>query len=133
MNERDNRLIATFAVVVGFLLLFFMLSNKPKSNTIVNNQYDAKTPSASFGDIVLERRPFPLPNLGVTRNSATLQAIGACCTDCRPNAGLSNYAYASRPATNIIFNEGAKGPNVYNYFAPSPPVQSSKTYWWRRG
>lgn len=135
MSDNNKRLILIVSGFIFVVAIILMMQGRDGSRTIVNQAGAVPNNDLmNFGDVVVQRQPFTLPDFGVVRAADKLQAIGACCADCRPSAGVRNSYAPAMPRTTIVFNEGDKGANVFNYYAPKP--QTFKPYGiasaWRR-
>jgi hypothetical protein len=121
MSKNDQKRLGIGAAIVLIAVLILLLLRK-RHNTVYNQSGNVvlggvNVPGYNFGP----RSPFVIPGLNAGQPWERLSAIGACCSDCAGSAPRTNYAPAS-PALTIVFNEGNKGPNVYNYINPSPPA-----------
>lgn len=127
MTDADKKRLAIGAAIVVALIVFYFLLNKGNviqriAGAVGDNYFGAPEMGGfNFGD----RGGFVVPDFGY--NPETLSAIGACCTDCGSTARQNRTSYA--PASSgptLIYNAGANGPNVYNYYAPTPVVQTTR-------
>lgn len=117
MSDEDKKRIVIVGGIIIIAAIILMLMGK-NSATVVQRGGAIPSTANSFGDVIVNRQPFTIPDLGVIRGSDSLSAIGACCADCRPSNAPKSYT--SFPSTTIVFNEGDKGPNIFNYYTPTP-------------
>lgn len=121
MSDKDKKRAMIGAAIIAALVILYLLLRGKAGNTVINQSGGA----TSLGDVFMpglnfgERAPFVVPDFGYQPES--LSAIGACCVDCgSSSAPRTSYAPAS-PGVTLVYNAGAQGPNVYNYYAPEPP------------
>ncbi len=122
MKPRDKKLLLLGGVAIVILLL--LVFRRAANSTVVTqggnvSLGDVSIPAVQFS----ERKPFSIPGFG--NPADRLSAIGACCSDCASTRPVTAYRPAVAGPT-IVFNEGQKGNNVYN-FAP-PPTYTVSTY-----
>lgn len=114
MTKGDKRaLYIGGAIIVVIALLLFMR----KSSTVIQQSSGSIVMPQSEGFTMPSflRKPFVMPALPNIAPYERLSAIGACCSDCSEKKPTQSYTPSVNPLT-IVFNEGNKGGNVYNYF-----------------
>jgi len=127
MKEQDKkRLLIVASLILAAIIIWLLLQKKGNilfrnGEPITNNFGGVNVGGLNFGD----RGGFVVPNFGY--DPGELSAIGACCVDCGSNARQTRQSYlpASDPLT-IVYNAGAAGPTVYNYFNPPPTTYSGR-------
>lgn len=126
-----QKAIAAGAVILGVAALFLLFRSGANPNTVVaSNSSGLEGPgNVTLQNLVFNRQPFTIPPLNVGAPWERLSAIGACCADCSGSSPRQNYAPAASRGPTIVFNEGARGANVYNYFAAQPVAPVKRSTW----
>jgi hypothetical protein len=113
MSDKDKKVVAIVGAII--LVVIALLFFGKKKSVVYNQTGDVVLPAATLAGMpTFTRAPFVLPDLNY-QNNASLSAIGACCSDCSEKAKpTQSYKSAANPLT-FVFNEGNKGPNIFNY------------------
>lgn len=124
----DSDKAKRIALLIGALVVIaLVLLLRRGSNTVIQSQSGLENypVAAPVGAMNFGPRPtFEIPDFGNFGSWRGLTAIGACCTDCAGGSRRGSYMNENRGGTTIVFNEAARGPNVYNHVqqvvAPAP-------------
>lgn len=125
MNDRQKALGIGAAILV-IAALFFLFNRGGNANTVVRSNSGSlpQSQGVTLQQVTFNREPFTLPPLTVGERWQGLSAIGACCADCSGSTPRQSAAPRASNSSGItfVYNEGARGANVFNYIQPAPVV-----------
>jgi hypothetical protein len=125
MTDRDKKIAALVGLFVIILLL--LLWRRPVA-TVASAGGDVQLGNVSFGGVSYIPGSYPpilLPSFG--DDDYSLSAIGACCADCSTQGPA-----VLRQGPTFVYNEAARGNNVYVYIPPKPPKPTSSATFYQR-
>lgn len=129
MNDKQKAWGIGAAIIVIVALIFFFRSGSASAANVQNVSGGSFQPAGvTVQNYTFNREPFTIPALNVGERWQGLSAIGACCADCSGSTPRQQYTPAGSNGPTIIFNEGDRGPNVFNYFNPAPTTYVPRSY-----
>jgi hypothetical protein len=121
MTDKEKAMAAG-AAILAIAALFLLLRSGGNNDKIVRQNSGAmqQPGNVTLQQVTINREPLTIPRLEIPGGWENLSAIGACCADCSGSRPRQSFEPAASRGPTIIFNEGARGPNVYNYYNPAP-------------
>jgi len=130
MNDKQKAWGIGAAIIVIAALFFLFRGGSTSAAVVQNVPGTTQAPGGvTVQNVTFNRDPFVIPTLNAGERWQGLSAIGACCADCSGATPRQSYTPAGSRGPTIIFNEGDRGANVFNYFTPAPAPVAQKPTW----